>query len=209
MVWLIDKKVIYHFINLGFERVTVPIRVKFEVEVKEGAFVLDSLSTDILYNRKALEKSYPKLKIASLEQSIQKTVDEEIQTYLKECGLLKASEKMEKKKGGMMEKITIDEFNRLDLRVGEILKAERVEGTEKLLKLEVDIGMEKRQMIAGIADVYPPETMVGKKIIVVANLQPATIRGIESQAMLLAADLNRKPIIPFFKQDVPAGTTVR
>ncbi len=56
---------------------------------------------------------------------------------------------------------------------------------------------------------YPPETLIGKKIIVIANLQTATIRGIESQGMLLAADLNSKPIIPFFKEDVPAGTTVR
>ncbi len=108
-----------------------------------------------------------------------------------------------------MEHVTFDEFKRMDLRVGEILEAERVEGTQKLLKLEVDIGTEKRQMIAGIADVYPPETLIGKKIIVIANLQPATIRGIESQGMLLAADLNSKPIIPFFKEDVPAGTTVR
>jgi len=87
MVWLVDKKVVYHFIDLGFERVTVPIRVKFEFEVKEGAFVKDSLSTETLYNRKVLEKSYPKLNMVSLEASIQKTVDEEIQTYLKECGL--------------------------------------------------------------------------------------------------------------------------
>jgi len=108
-----------------------------------------------------------------------------------------------------MEEITLDEFKRMDLRVGEILEAKRVEGTQKLLKLEVDIGTEKRQMIAGIADVYPPETLIGKKLIVIANLQPATIRGIESQGMLLAADLNSKPIIPFFEEDVPAGTTVR
>ena len=108
-----------------------------------------------------------------------------------------------------MEEITLDEFKRMDLRVGEILEAERVERTQKLLKLEVDIGTEKRQMIAGMADVYPPETLIGKKLIVIANLQPATIRGIESQGMLLAADLNSKPIIPFFEENVPAGAKVR
>ncbi len=108
-----------------------------------------------------------------------------------------------------MEQITFDEFKRMDLRVGQILKAERVEGTQKLLKLEVDIGTEKRQMVAGVAEVYPPETLVGKRIIVVANLMPATIRGIESQGMLLAADLEGKPIIPLFEEDVPAGTKVR
>jgi methionyl-tRNA synthetase len=113
------------------------------------------------------------------------------------------------KKEDRMEEITFDEFQRMDLRVGQILKAERVEGTKKLLKLEVDIGAEKRQMVAGVAEVYPPETLAGKRIIVVANLKPATIRGIESQGMLLAADLEGRPIIPFFEEDVPAGTKVR
>ncbi len=108
-----------------------------------------------------------------------------------------------------MEQITFDEFKRMDLRVGQVLKAEKVEGTQKLVKLEVDIGMEKRQMVAGVAEVYPPETLIGKKIIVVANLKPARIRGIESQGMLLAADLEGKAIIPFFEEDVPAGTKVR
>ena len=113
------------------------------------------------------------------------------------------------KKEDRMEEITFDEFKRMDLRVGQILEAERVEGTQKLLKLEVDIGTEKRQMVAGVAEAYPPETLVGKRIIVVANLKPATIRGVESQGMLLAADLEGRPIIPFFEEDVPAGTKVR
>jgi methionyl-tRNA synthetase len=109
-----------------------------------------------------------------------------------------------------MEQISFDEFKRMDLRVGQVLNAERVEGTQKLLKLEVDIGTEKRQMIAGVAEVYSPETLVGKRIIVVANLKPATIRGIESQGMLLAADLaDGKPIVAFFGEEVPVGTKVR
>ncbi|MFQ6081933.1 MAG: methionine--tRNA ligase [Candidatus Aminicenantia bacterium] len=113
------------------------------------------------------------------------------------------------KKEEKMEQIAFEEFKKMELVVGEILKAERVEGTEKLLKLEVDIGTEKRIMVAGVADVYPPETLVGKRIIVIANLKPAVIRGIESQGMLLAADLEGKPIIPFFEEDVPPGTKVR
>jgi len=108
-----------------------------------------------------------------------------------------------------MEQITFDEFKRMDLRVGQILHAEKVEGTQKLVKLEVDIGTEKRQMVAGVAEAYPAEALFGKKIIVIANLKPAAIRGIESQGMLLAADLPGKPIIPFFGEDVPAGTKVR
>jgi len=112
-----------------------------------------------------------------------------------------------KEKG--MDTISFDEFRRMDLRVGQILKAERVPGTEKLLKMEVDIGPEKRQMVAGVADTYAPEELVGKKLVVIVNLKPAMIRGIESQAMLLAAEIGGKAIIPFFDRDVPAGAKVR
>jgi methionyl-tRNA synthetase len=108
-----------------------------------------------------------------------------------------------------MEQVTFDEFKRMDLRVGQIIQAEKVEGTQKLVKLEVDIGTEKRQMVAGIAEAYSPEALIGKRIIVIVNLKPAVIRGLESQGMLLAADLGGKPIVPFFQEDVPAGTKVR
>lgn len=108
-----------------------------------------------------------------------------------------------------MEYISFDEFKKMDLRVGEILTAEKVEGTQKLIKIEVDIGTEKRTMVAGIAEEYAPSDLVGKKLVVIINLKPAVIRGIESQAMLLAADVDGKAIIPFFIEDVPAGAKVR
>lgn len=108
-----------------------------------------------------------------------------------------------------METITFDEFKRLDLRVAEILKAERVEGTDNLLKLEVDIGTERRQMVAGIAQEYSPEELVGKKLTVIANLKSAVIRGIESQGMILAGELEGKAVIPFFTEDIPAGSKVK
>jgi methionine--tRNA ligase beta chain len=108
-----------------------------------------------------------------------------------------------------MDEITFDEFKRMDLRVGEIQKAERVEGTDKLLRLTVNIGTETRQMVAGVADTYPPDDLIGKKLVVIINLKPAVIRGIESQAMLLAAEVEGKAIIPFFIEDVPAGAKVR
>jgi len=109
-----------------------------------------------------------------------------------------------------MDIITYDEFKRMDLRVAHILKAERVPGATKLLKLEVDIGAEKRQMVAGIAETYAPEDLVGKKLIVIVNLKPAVIRGVESQAMLLAAVTgDNLALIPFFDRDVPAGAVVK
>lgn len=108
-----------------------------------------------------------------------------------------------------MEEVTFDDFKKMDFRVGEILKVEHVEGTEKLLKIDVNIGTETRQMVSGIADTYSPEDLVGKKIVVIVNLKPAVIRGVESKAMLLAADVSGKAIVPFFLTDVPAGAKVR
>ncbi len=98
----------------------------------------------------------------------------------------------------------------MDLRVAQILEAERVPGATKILKLRIDIGTEQRQMVAGVAETYTPEELVGKKLIVICNLQPAVIRGIESQAMLLAAiTADNKALIPFFDRDIPAGAKVK
>jgi methionyl-tRNA synthetase len=83
--------------------------------------------------------------------------------------------------------ITYDDFKKLELKVAKILSAEPVEGATKLLKLQIDLGTEQRQIVAGIALAYKPEELVGKSIVVVANLAPAVIRGVESNGMLLAA----------------------
>jgi|SRR5581483_2683262 len=83
--------------------------------------------------------------------------------------------------------IDIDTFRQADLRVAQVVAAEPVAGADRLLRLEVDLGAERRQLVAGIAAFYRPEQLVGRKIIVVANLEPARIRGVESQGMLLAA----------------------
>jgi len=83
--------------------------------------------------------------------------------------------------------ITIDDFKQVDLRVAEVLFCEKVAGSDKLLRIEVSFGDEKRQIVAGIARYYEPSQMVGKKIIIVHNLKPAVIRGTESNGMLLAA----------------------
>ncbi|MFB0565481.1 MAG: methionine--tRNA ligase [Candidatus Aminicenantaceae bacterium] len=128
-----------------------------------------------------------------------------LKDFLKEEAEQPAPVKREEK----MEYISFDEFKKMDLRVGEILKADKVEGTDKLIKLEVDIGTEKRTMVAGVADVYSPEELEGKKIVVIVNLKPAVIRGIESKGMLLAAEVEGKATIPFFDRDVLTGAKVR
>ena len=105
--------------------------------------------------------------------------------------------------------ISIDQFLELDLRVARVISAEPVDGADKLLKLRVDLGNQERQLVAGVAQVYEPQALVGKKIIVVANLKTARIRGVESQGMLLAADVAGRPVLPSFEEEVPAGAPVR
>lgn len=101
-----------------------------------------------------------------------------------------------------------DDFAKLDMRVAKILAAEKVEGTEKLLKMSIDIGGEIRTIVAGIAKAYVPESLVGKKIVVLTNLEPRTIRGIESKGMLLAAVEGETPVIIVPDKDVKEGTKV-
>ncbi|MEM2974056.1 MAG: methionine--tRNA ligase subunit beta [Candidatus Micrarchaeia archaeon] len=83
--------------------------------------------------------------------------------------------------------ISYEEFKKLDLRVGKIIEAEIVAGSNNLIRLKVDLGTEERQIVAGIAQCYKPDGLIGKEIVVVANLEPKTIRGLESNGMLLAA----------------------
>jgi len=105
--------------------------------------------------------------------------------------------------------ISFENFKKLEIKIGQILEAERVEGTEKLIKIKVDLGDQKRQLVAGIGDVYQPEDLVGKQIPILTNLEPRTIRGIESQGMILAVDVNDKPILLFPEKEVPEGSIVR
>ena len=107
------------------------------------------------------------------------------------------------------EPITIDDFLKVQLRVANIEAAEGVPNADKLLKLTVNLGDEMRTILAGIAEMYRPEELVGRQIVVVANLQPRKMRGIESQGMLLAADVNGQAIILQPETQVPAGSRVR
>ncbi|MFW5981858.1 MAG: methionine--tRNA ligase [Halanaerobiaceae bacterium] len=99
----------------------------------------------------------------------------------------KESKKENKKAKGEKELISFDDFTKLDIRVAEILEAEKIEGSNKLLKLQVDLGNEKRQLVAGIGKKYQADELPGKKILMIANLEPATIFGVESNGMILAA----------------------
>ena len=108
-----------------------------------------------------------------------------------------------------MEYVTIDDFKRFDIRVGRILKAEKIKKSRKLIRLEVDIGEEVRQIVAGIAETYEPEELVGKQVVVLANMKPAKLMGVESQGMLLAADVDGKAVLLTPEKEVPPGSRVR
>ena len=107
------------------------------------------------------------------------------------------------------EQVTIDDFMKIDLRTGKILEAEKVKKSKKLIKLKVDIGSETRQVLAGIAEAYEPDQLIGRTIVLVANLKPAKLMGIESQGMVLAGSADGKIILAGFDNDLPQGVRVR
>ena len=107
-------------------------------------------------------------------------------------------------------KISIEDFAKVELRVGQVKVAEKVKGADKLLRLEVDLGTEVRQVVAGIAEAYAPETLVGRKVVIVVNLAPRRLRGLESNGMIVAASPEGgKPVLAAFLEDVPVGTRLK
>jgi len=108
------------------------------------------------------------------------------------------------------DRITIDEFMKIDLRVAKVLTAEKVANSRKLVKLTIDAGTEQRTLVAGIAESYEPERLVGRTIVMVFNLKPAKLMGIESNGMVLAASPDGgKPTLVGFDQEIAPGTRVR
>ena len=107
--------------------------------------------------------------------------------------------------------ITIDDFAKVDLRVAKVLVAERIPKADKLLRLEVDLGFEKRQILAGIAEHYAPEHLIGRKVVIVANLAPRKMRGLESNGMIVAASLgpDGAPVLAGFAEDIQPGARLK
>ncbi len=107
--------------------------------------------------------------------------------------------------------ISIDDFARVKLRVAKILVAERIPKADKLLRLEVDLGYEKRQILSGIAQWYTPEELIGRRIVVITNLAPRKMRGLESHGMLLAASETEgsKPVLATFDEEIALGSRLK
>jgi len=109
-----------------------------------------------------------------------------------------------------MTTINLKEFQKMDLRIGKIIKAEKVPTAKKLINMKVEIGQgETRQIVAGIAEHLKPENLTGKSVVVLVNLEPKEFMGLESKGMILAADLNGKPILITPEEDAPPGTKIK
>lgn len=112
-------------------------------------------------------------------------------------------------KPALKEQITIEDFAKIDLRTGIVISAEKIEKSNKLLKLKIDLGVEKRQIIAGIAKDYNPDQIIGKQVIVVANLKQATLMGEISQGMILAANNKKNLVLSGFDEEIMPGNPVK
>jgi len=105
--------------------------------------------------------------------------------------------------------ITYDDFAKLELKVALIKEAERVEGSEKLIKLQLEVGTENRQIVAGVGKAYEPDQLVGKQIVIIANLEPRSLMGVESNGMLLAADSENGPVLLIPEKEVVPGAKIK
>ncbi|MCL5432786.1 MAG: methionine--tRNA ligase subunit beta [Patescibacteria group bacterium] len=103
---------------------------------------------------------------------------------------------------------TIDDFTKLEIKIGKIISAEKIEGSEKLLKLEVDFGTEKRQIVSGIAKEYNPEDLIGKECPFIINLEPRTLMGVESQGMIMAVKVGEEAVLLFPEKEAPPGSSI-
>lgn len=108
-----------------------------------------------------------------------------------------------------MDTISYDDFSKIDIKVGKVISTEPIPGKSKIIKGIVDLGSEQRNVIIGGAQYYPPEELVGKTVIVITNLEPKVVAGVESHGMLLAADVDDKPYWLTVTDDVPLGTKIK
>ena len=146
------------------------------------------------------EQLFPRMEEKDAEKILQSV------TLGTETGGEPAAEKS--KAEGLAEQVTIDDFMKIDLRTGKILEAEKVKKSKKLIQLKVDIGTETRQVLAGIAEGYEPDQLIGRTVVLVANLKPVKLMGIESQGMLLAGSAYGKLVLAGFDQELPPGVRV-
>ncbi|MGM8215723.1 methionine--tRNA ligase [Bacillaceae bacterium W0354] len=164
----------------------------------------DSLEKyDLVQNGEVVKKGEPIFPRLETEKEV-----EAIKNMMQKS--VKPAQEKEQEKNTKTDEITIDDFFKVDLRVAEVIKAEKVEKADKLLKIQLDVGDEKRQVVSGIAKYYSPEQLVGKKVILVANLKPVKLRGELSQGMILAGeDESGQLSLATVDQTLPNGTKIK
>jgi len=163
------------------------------------------------------EALFPRVDLSQFEEEEKKTVDavkeeKTAEKVLDNTAEIKAPENKAEETTEfepIKEEITIEDFAKIDLRVAKVLHAEKVEKADKLLKLEIEVGGKTRTIVSGIAQYYAPEELVGKKVVIVANLKPAKLRGIMSEGMILAASHDGVLEVLTLDKDLKPGARVK
>ena len=189
---------------------TVRIWEQLGFDASLPGFSVDTLAWGQLPSGQSLGATGPVFPRMDLQPAVDKMVELELKEKARQdalVGKLPAAEPATP----VSPPIVIDDFLKVDLRVGQVLSAERVKGSDKLLHLKVEIGeATPRTIVAGIAEAYQPEQMVGRKVVIVANLAPRKLKGIESQGMIVAASIEGgKPTLAGFLEDVPVGARLK
>ena len=145
------------------------------------------------------------------KEAIAKMKELEIQVTAEQNRMLGKTSEPAAATAPVSERISIDDFGKVDMRVGQVLSAELVKGANKLLHLKVDIGeAQPRTIVAGIAEAYTSQELIGRKVVIVANLEPRKLRGIESNGMIVAGSLEGgKPVLAGFLEEVPIGARLK
>ncbi|KNY28745.1 methionine--tRNA ligase [Pseudobacteroides cellulosolvens] len=162
---------------------------------------------DVIFPRIDIKKELEELEKMADKNAASKS--EDVKADTKKTEDKNTAKPEDKKDAGDSGYITIDDFAKVDLRVAKVLEAEKVEGADKLLKLKLEMGDEIRQVVSGIAKHYSPDEMVGKYVILVANLKPVKLRGIESQGMILAASDDKSLVLAAIDKEIGSGSKVR
>jgi methionyl-tRNA synthetase len=157
-----------------------------------------------------VEKSETIARIEAMEQEQNKPAETPAAAPASAAGTAAGSSAAAAPAAAANAKIAIEDFAKVEMRVGQVKTAGRVPGADKLLQLQVDIGDEVRQIVAGLALAYKPEDLVGRKVVVVTNLQPRKLRGVESNGMIVAASLpDGSPVLAGFLEEVPVGARLK
>ena len=199
----------YHYIRDTNSEKLFPKILGTPVNIFEEHIEMLLNNFELITPENALNFSYTDYKIQENKIGLLITFDDGLSDHYIAAKILAKLETPKENAKSDTGQITIDEFMKVDLRTGKVLEAEKVKKSKKLIQLKVDIGSETRQILAGIAESFEPEDLIGRTVIIVANLKPAKLMGIESQGMVLAANNDGSLLLAGFDQEPGLGIQVR